>query len=370
MTNQKPIRILQVQTEMSRAGAETMLMNLYRTIDRERIQFDFAVTANRRCDYDDEIEALGGKLIHYPHYRGVNHFQYMKWWRDFFPRHPEYRIVHGHTDSTAGMYLSVAKANGRLTIAHSHNTGYKSPLHRIYAYGVRYVADYFMACSKDAMVCRFGQKVASNRSISFILRNGIDVSEYGYDETVRDAVREDFEISRDALTVGAIGRFTNQKNPFFIVDILDELRKMEPDFRFLWAGDGELKADVERRIEQKGLQKNVILLGVRDDIPCILQALNVFILPSKYEGLGIVGIEAQAAGVPTLLSNRIPAETQILPAGCKFLPIRSARLWAEEIVKEKNFRRIAGASEKVAQAGYDVRNTAEWLTSFYERVSV
>ena len=310
MNDHEPMRILHVLAGMNRAGTETMLMNLYREMDREKIQFDFAVTAAQRCDYDDEIESMGGRIIRYPRYGGFNHFSYAKWWKDFFPRHPEYRIIHGHIGSTAAIYLAIAKKNGRFAVAHSHNTGMSLP-YRIYSYPTRYIADYFMACSKDAMISRYGKKVAGNPAVSSVLRNGIDVSRYEYDETVGHSVRAELGIRQEAFVVGTVGRLTNQKNPFFIVDILDELRKKEPDFRFLWVGTGELKENVEHYIEQKGLRDNVLFLGVRDDVPRILQALNAFILPSKYEGLAIASVEAQAAGVPTLLSDKIAAEASI-----------------------------------------------------------
>lgn len=178
-------------------------------------------------------------------------------------------------------------------------------------------------------------------------------------------MRAEFGLAQDALIIGTVGRLSMQKNPFFIVDILDELRKTEPDFRFLWAGTGGLKEDVERYIAQKGLTQNVLLLGVRDDIPRILQALNVFILPSKFEGLGIVAVESQAAGIPTLLSNTIPQEAKIT-AGCQFLPIDSPKAWAEAVLKERRFRRIENAAEDVKTAGYDVYATAKWLYGFYQ----
>lgn len=364
MNDHEPMRILHVLTGMNRAGTETMLMNLYRKMNREKIQFDFAVTATQRCDYDDEIESMGGKIIRYPRYRVVNHFAYVRWWKDFFPRHPEYRIIHGHIGSTAAIYLAIAKRNGRFTIAHSHSTGMNVP-YKLYSYPTRYVADYFMACTKDAMISRYGKKVAGNPAISSILYNGIDVLQYKYNEAVRRSVRTELGIRPETFVVGTVGRIIDEKNPFFIVDVLYELRQKEPDFRFLWAGTGELKEDVERDIEQKGLRDNVLLLGLRDDIPRVLQAMDAFIFPSKYEGLGVAAVEAQAAGLLTLLSDKIPEETK-LTSECQFLPIDSPKPWAESLLKKKSFRRIENAADDVIKAGYDVCNTASWLADFYQ----
>lgn len=364
----KPIRILHVLAAMNRAGAETMLMNLFRVIDRERIQFDFAVTATRPCDYDDEIIALGGRIIHYPRYRGWNHLAYRRWWDAFFRAHPEYQIVHGHIGSTASIYLSIAKKHGRYAIAHSHSIGgmnLHDMLYRVMSFSTRYIADYFFGCSKDALVCRYGRGVAERHEISRVLKNGIDVGKYLYTEERCRNVRSALGLKRDALVIGTVGRFVDVKNPFFIVDILEALKSREPDFRFLWAGTGPLKDRIEARIAQKGLRENVLLLGMREDIPEILQTLNAFILPSKYEGLPVIGVEVQAAGVPMLLSDRIPSEIRMSKCAT-FLPIDSPKPWAEGILRERAFRRVSDASADVIRAGYDVRTTSKWLMAFYE----
>ena len=366
-----PIRVLHVLTAMNRAGTETMLMNLYREIDRTKIQFDFAVSATTECDYDKEIKNLGGKLFRYPKYKGVNHISYKLWWNKFFIDHPEYKIVHGHIGSTAAIYLKIAKKHNIFTIAHSHSTGGKlsirSALYKMYSYNTRNIADYFIGCSKEALVNRYGTRIAENTDISAVLNNGVDVQKYIYDEQIRDAVKKELCLNDKLLLVGTVGRFTEAKNVFFIVDIISELNKVCTDFRFIWAGTGELKDQVKGYIEEKNLEDKIIMLGVRDDIPRILQILNVFILPSKYEGLPVIGVEAQAAGVPMLCSNKVSQEVKMTDC-CTFLPIDSPKVWAESILRERTFRRITSAPEDVIKAGYDIRSTAAWLTDVYESV--
>lgn len=369
MANNKPIRILQVLTAMNRAGTETMLMNLYRAMDRNNIQFDFAVTTVEHCDYDDEIEMMGGKLFHYPRYTGKNHFIYKKWWNDFFKVHPEYHIVHGHIGSTASIYLGIAKKYGRYTIAHSHNTGgkltFQSAIYKAYAYNTRYIADFFIGCSTEALISRYGKKVANNKSRSVVLNNGIVVQQYAFSEEVKDKVREELGLEKNAFVVGTVGRLTEQKNIFFIVDILAELKKKIPNYHFIWAGTGELKEQVEQYIKEKDLQRNVHLLGVRNDIHRILQSLNVFILPSKYEGLPVIGVEVQAAGVPMLCSDKVSLEVNMSKC-VSFLSIESIEPWVEGILKEKDFRRVEDAPSDVIKAGYDIKTTSQWLKDFYE----
>lgn len=368
MGSQNTIRVLQVLSGMDRAGAETMLMNLYRAIDRDKVQFDFAVTITRQCDYDEEIESLGGRIIHYPRYTGKNHFAYKRWWVDFFKTHPEYKIVHGHIGSTAPIYLQIAKKFGCYTIAHSHNTrsgfGLKGILYKIYSYPTRFIADYFIGCSQAALKARYGNRVANNKDKSTVLNNGIDVSKYIFSEEIRKDVCEELQLSKDELIIGTVGRLNPQKNPLFTIEILNKLKEIQPDFKFLWAGTGEMYEEIQRLIKLKNLQNNVILLGVRNDIPRILQALNVFILPSLYEGLPVIGVEVQAAGVPMLCSDKVSEEVNISKC-CEFLSIDAVDPWVKYILNEIKFRRIDDAPKDVISAGYDINNTSKWLTSFY-----
>ena len=174
-----PIRVLHVIGIMNRGGAETMIMNLYRNIDRTKVQFDFVENSNEPAAFDAEIRALGGKVYRCPHYNGKNHFTYIKWWNTFFLTHKdEYPIVHGHLGSTAAIYLSIAKKYGAYTIAHSHSTGTGSIIYRIFSYRTRYIADFFMACSVDAAIARYGKKVGNNKNYCNILNNAINIDKF------------------------------------------------------------------------------------------------------------------------------------------------------------------------------------------------
>lgn len=159
-----PIRVLHVIGIMNRGGAETMIMNLYRHVDRNKVQFDFVENEGETAAYDGEILALGGKIYRCPRYRGKNHLAYKRWWHDFFRSHPgEYPIVHGHIGSTAAIYLSIAKKYGAYTIAHSHSAGAGTAAYQIFSYPTRFIADHFFACSDDAAVSRYGRKVGTDK---------------------------------------------------------------------------------------------------------------------------------------------------------------------------------------------------------------
>lgn len=367
----EPIRILHVLTAMNFAGTETLLMNLYRNIDRSQIQFDFAVTADHECAYDAEIQRLGGRIIHYPLYRGVNHFSYVSWWTHFFKNHPEYYIIHGHIGSTAAIYLHIANKFGRFTIAHSHSTSsHRVNLHDmlycVVSYPTRYVADYFMGCSRDALIDRYGKGILKNKN-HFILNNGIDARKYIYSKETRNNVREEIHISKDEIVIGTVGRLTPQKNPHFIIHMIQELEKRKIKFKFLWVGIGEKEEEIRKALYKELENGTVIMTGARADVNRVLQAMDIFVFPSLWEGLGIAGIEAQAADLPTLCSRGLPEELSVTDRCC-FLPMNDLNSWVEkiiEIIKNGEYKPRKSRYEEIKANNYDIIDTANWLQNFY-----
>lgn len=367
------IRILHVVSAMNMAGTETLLMSLYRNIDRGLIQFDFAVSAEAECDYDDEIMSLGGRVFHYPRYRGINHFQYRKWWRDFLLEHTEYRIVHGHIGSTAAIYLGIAKRLNRYTIAHSHSTRESISLHsilyRMYSYPTRFIANFFFGCSRQALVDRFGRQVADDNHRSAVLKNGIDVERFKFDQAVRNRVRTEYGVGQGSIVIGTVGRLTPPKNPLEIIAICKRLKELGLDYTFWWFGNGELEDEIAGRIKRDGLNGTVRLMGSRPDINNVLQGMDIFLFPSIREGLGIACVEAQAAGLPTLCSDVIPAEAKITEA-CRYLPLNDTERWCEEIISLANKVRSNSCgrvdeSKVIRDAGYDIRSISSFLEDFY-----
>ncbi len=363
-----PIRVLHVLTAMHRAGTETLLMNYYRNIDRDKIQFDFAVSSVSECDYDKEIEELGGHIFHYPRYKITNHFAYKKWWKQFFKEHPEYKIAHGHIGSTAAIYLKIAKKNGCYTIAHSHSymapdKSLKAMIYRIYSKPTRKIADYFFGCSKDALLDRYGMKVASDNTRSSVLPNAVDTEKFVFSEEIRQEARNEFGLSDSTLVVGTVGRLSVQKNPDGIIEIIKKLRDRAQDFKFLWIGRGELEEYIVSKIKAEGLEDYVIMTGVRNDVHRLYQAMDVFILPSIYEGLGNVLIEAQAAGLPSFCSDRVPLEAKVSNL-CRHLSINDYEDWADAILHADKSNR-ANMYDIIAESGYDIKQNAQFLQEFY-----
>ena len=208
------IRILHVLGSLDRGGAETMIMNLYRNIDRSKVQFDFLIHTDRECDYNEEIRSMGGKIYSLKRFKGYNLCQYIKQFKDFFIKHPEYEIIHGHMRSTASIYLKIAKSMGRYTIAHSHNTssgnGISALGKNLIQLPLRYIADYYFACSIEAGEWLFGKKIIKSDKF-YILKNAIDMGAFVFNQNIRDLKRKELGFE-DFFIIGNVGRFHELMN--------------------------------------------------------------------------------------------------------------------------------------------------------------
>jgi glycosyltransferase involved in cell wall biosynthesis len=363
----QPIRILQVFAQMNRGGAETMIMNLYRNIDRSKIQFDFIVHTDEKCAYDDEILKLGGRVFRVPVYCGKNHFSYIKVWKKIFEEHNEYKIIHGHVRSTASIYLKIAKKKGLTTIAHSHSTssgnGFKAMYKDFLQYRIRFIADYFFACSRLAGQWLFGKESPEKENF-FILNNSIDIKKFIYNQEIRSSKRNEFNIE-DRFVIGHIGNFSFPKNHHFLIDIFKLIHKKNPRTVLMLVGDGSLRPLIEEKVHSLGLLNHVIFTGVRTDISELLQAMDIFVFPSIYEGLGIAVIEAQASGLPCIISDRLPDEAVITNLVKKLSISESVDRWSEEILKVAEGYVREDKFNDIFNAKYDANDNARWLEGFY-----
>lgn len=358
------IRVLQVIGIMNRGGAESMIMNIYRKIDRNKIQFDFVEHTNNKALFDDEILQLGGRVFHCPQFNGVNYRTYKKWWIDFFKKNgSDYKIIHGHIGSTAPIYLSVARRYGMFTIAHSHNTkgvlSIKEIAYRMISRQVRHNADYFFACSKEAGLDRFGKNVNFK-----ILNNAIDIDRFLFDKEIRKEVRSEFGIN-DEIVLGHVGRFSMQKNHRFLIEIFIKIRQHANNVKLILVGEGELKNEMISFVKKVGLEKDVIFTGVRSDVNRLFQAMDIFVFPSYFEGLPVTLVEAQASGIPCVISENIPKESVIVH---KLVTIKSlndaADEWAKSILSI-NYSQRQCMKRELIDKGFDINETAKWMENFY-----
>ena len=360
-----PIKILHVVGRMDRGGTEALLMNLLRTVDRTKFQYDFVEQTEDVCDYDEEILSLGSTIYRCSHISPANLRQYSLWWRNFFREHPEYRIVHGHSRGSGPIYLSEARKAGRITIAHCHNNSHGKGLSGVVRYlwqlPLRHAADYNFACSYDSGVSQFGKK-----GVFRVINNGIQTENYSWNPGTRARVRGEFGLE-DAFLVGNVARFVQQKNHEFLIRVFAEIKKQRPDAMLMLIGQGHLEPDVRKQVSDLGLTDSVIFTGMRTDVPDLMQAMDVFVLTSHFEGLGIVNIEAQAAGLPCFASAKVIAPEVKLTELMHFIPLeQSPAQWAEYILSHTitpDQRR--DQSQAIIEAGFDIRTTAEQLNNFY-----
>lgn len=362
----KPIRVAQIIGKWLGGGVESVVMNYYRYIDRNEIQFDFI------CDEDstnipyEEIEKMGGKVILIPPYQKI--IKYHKKLKQVL-KDGNYKIVHSHINALSVFSLFAAKCAGvPVRIAHSHSTSNKKewkkniiknilrPFSRVFA------TDY-MCCSELAGRWLFGNKEFDKGNV-YILNNAIDVEKFKYDENVRKEVRKELEIDENTLVIGHVGRFVEQKNHRFLIDIFNEVHKENTNSILLLIGQGPLMAEIKDKVKKLGIEKSVIFLGQRNDANRLYQAMDVFVLPSLYEGLGIVLVEAQSAGLLCICSTNVPREANITNS-VKFLKLDKILKWKEEILDVKIINTRKSNVKLIKEHMYDISCESSKLKDLY-----
>ena len=313
MTEKNSIIVAQVMGKWLGNGVESVIMNYYRHLDHSKVQFDFI------CDEDstripyDEIKKLGGRVFLVPKYQNLP--KYLKALEKLFKEN-QYRIVHSNLSTLSVFPLYIAKKVGvPIRIAHSHSTSNPKEWKRnlikniLRPFSKRYATDYF-ACSEIAGRYLFGNKAFDQGKVK-IIHNAIDIEKFKFDEVARKKLRKEFGIKDSTVVIGHVGRFVQQKNHTFLVDVFKEYHKKNPDSKLLLVGSGPLENEIKKKVEKFGLKDFVLFLGQRDDINKLYSVMDVFCLPSLYEGLPVVGVEAQVAGLPCVFSDKIDIAVKI-----------------------------------------------------------
>ena len=358
----EPVRIAQVLGRMDSGGVEAVVMNYYRHIDRSRVQFDFYLAADSSFPQRDEVERLGGGIRLIPAYSRP--FAYHRaLYRAF--REKRYKIVHAHLSTMSVFPLFAAwRAGVPVRICHNHTTahwgeGVKTVLKYILRpFDTVFATDRF-ACGETAGRWMYGSRCFERGGVT-VMPNAIDTAKFARDPQARAALREEVGIGPDAFVVGHVGRFMYQKNHSFLIEIFAAVLKERPDAVLLLVGEGELMEDVRKKAEALGIEKSVVFTGARRDVHRLYSAMDVFCLPSFYEGMPLVAWEAQAAGLPCVFSDRVSREAQASP-GVRFMSLReTAEEWGRELLY------IRGQGESRVP---DIREEAAKLSAFYEKKS-
>lgn len=363
MTN--PIRVAQIVGKMNGGGVEAVVMNYYRHIDRSKVQFDFLVDLDSTLIPREEIESLGGRVFEIPPYQHV--VEYQRELQRLF-KQEGWKIVHSNINALSVFPLRAAKKAGvPVRIAHSHSTSGKGEYAKNALKAVlktqsnRYPTHRF-ACSKFAGEWLFGKAAHFE-----VVYNAIDLDRFCFNAEARAQARADLGLVGNQFAIGHVGRFTAQKNHAFLIDVFAEVAKRRDDAVLLLVGTGEAGASVKALVDERGLTDRVKFLGQRSDVNRLYQAFDAFVLPSLYEGLGLVGVEAQVAGLPCLFSDAITREVDVTGESC-FLPIDHSKAWIEALsclVPRKIAERSKLSLKKFDS--YDIYKQSLILTEKYQQ---
>lgn len=367
----EPIRILNLFTIMNRGGAETMVMNYYRAIDKNKIQFDFMVHRQERGAYDDEIEAMGGRIFRMCPIYPQNLFRYQQMLKEFFDNHPEYQILHSHMSELGYFAFKEAIKHGvPIRICHAHSSpnfkieSFKEKLkvlpREILARGMRKLSTDFFVCSKIAGDWLFGKK---NENKFIMMNNAVNAASFAYDKKTAEKIKSEMKW-KDKIVIGHVGRLIVPKNHTFLIDIFQQFHTKHPQSILVLVGDGDQRENICNKIKKLNLENSIILLGFRPDTANLYKAFDIFVFPSLYEGLPVSLIEAQSAGLSCIVSNTISTQAQIL-SNYSILSLKdSPEIWVNEMEKHLNDKR-ENTTINIKKAKFDIYSNAEWLTNFY-----
>lgn len=346
-----------------------MLMDLYRAMDRQLVQFDFLVFDDKRGVFDDEIESLGGRILKVPPPRARGPWRAVEDIRAVLREHGPFRAVHAHVlHASALPMLAARRENVPVRVTHSHSTGdvERGLPRQIYTTWSRRVirnhSTHLIACGREA-----GRYLFGTRGSWTLLRNGVDLGRFSPPEPeARADSRIALGVNDRQLVLGSVARFEPVKNHDFVIAIAEQLRSAGVDFQILLVGDGSRRCELVDAVQRAGLDGEVRFLGLRRDIPAVLAALDGLLMPSLYEGIPVALVEAQATGLPCFASQAVSREVDLGVGLVDFLPLDDARQWVSPIVEAKD-RRVLSASlvEQLRGAGADIRSGVDTLYDIY-----
>ncbi|MDQ1143765.1 glycosyltransferase involved in cell wall biosynthesis [Bacillus sp. SORGH_AS 510] len=372
-------RVLYIIYTLNAGGIETLGVNIFKNLNKERFEVDFLVmkVPEKEQFYDKEILRMGGRIIPVGNCRSNKIIKYFTYEMDIFRtiKNGNYDVVHINSGDVHSLpELMSAKLCGiKNILVHSHNSllfgsakfyRIRYALQGIFRKMSPLLANHLLTCSNLAAKWSYSKKAINNKSVIQI-NNGVHSSEYRFDQSKRANFRKKLEL-KDELLIGHIGRMNVQKNHHFLLQVFYEIHRINPDAKLILCGIGELENELRAQAETFGLKDSVIFYGVTNEIPAVLSAIDAFVFPSLFEGLPVVGIEAQASGVPVFASDTITPDVAVTPCWHTLSLKDSPKAWAETILElTKQSKRIE-TGKMIGDAGFDIVNTTKLLEQLYE----
>lgn len=369
------LRVMQIMGHMVGGGVEATIMNHYRHIDRSRVQFDFVIDADSTVVPKQEIEELGGRIFVVPPYRRLH--EYCNACENIFSEQKPH-IVHANLNTLSIFPLAAAKkAHVPVRIAHSHSTANPEESIKTFTKNVlrpfsQVKPTHLAACSTVAAQWLFGDAAVRKHKV-FLMRNAIDIGTFTNNTGERDLLRSQWGVSEGQRVIGQVGRLTSQKNQLFTLKVFAALLEDDADAMLVIVGEGPQYKEILAMATELNIQSRILFLGVRHDMASVYQAFDVLIMPSLYEGLGMAAVEAQAAGIPVVVSTMVPAEADLLPQLITRCDLRAGvGVWAQAVLaasRNSVYECKEERSQKLASQGYEIRNSAIRLAKWYDEIA-
>lgn len=363
-----PIKILQIFTVLNKGGAETNLMNYYRNMDRSQFQIDFLVHRETGF-FEEELIKSGSEIFRLPAILPWKLKEYKKAVKNFFEEHNDYDIIHGQCSELGVFIYEEAKRRGiPVIIAHAHNNRMdrdkKLVFRLMWKKRMRKSINAYFTCGKEAAENLFGKKLSEK---SYQMNNAIEVEDFQFNQEVREKKRKELQ-AEEAINLVNIGRFNTQKNQSFLLEVFAELIKRNKKYKLFLIGQGELEPQLREKAKQLQIEQDVEFLGLRNDVPELLQAMDIFLFPSLHEGFSVAFVEAQTTDIKAVISDGVPTESILIPENVTVISLKnSAQQWAEKIAEINNFER-KNAATFIKEKGYDIKENAQKLEKKYKEL--
>lgn len=368
----RKIRVLMVLASTNIGGAEMFVLNLLKNIDLTRFHVDVVASFQEKGEgISKEIEALGCKIYYLPYFKVFNYFQYVNAWNNFLSEN-QYDIVHGHSTNSASIYLQVAKKHGCVTVAHCHSAGFRGNriqkiVKAFFASKVKNVADYWFSCSEKAAEHLYGKRYKEYKYY-YTIPNAINVENYRFSEQTRERIRNGLNLTKDVFLCGHVGSLTTPKNHLFLLDIFKSVLLIKPTARLVLCGEGPLRQEIESKANNLNIIDKIFLSGVVRNPHEYMMAMDVLVFPSIFEGFPITIIEAEATGLPVVMSDVITKEVDLTDCINRCSLKDEPEKWASIICKTGEKRDRYDKNEIIKVSKYNIKTSVENIMILYEKM--